>query len=273
MHDLTPDAVLLAPDRSTSYHVSSVRERRHLLGVWAHPDDESYLSAGLMGRAIAAGDRVTLVTLTDGEAGFPENDRRPLAERAQLRRRELRSAMERIGVTDVRFVGLPDGGVADHGDALVGHLGDTMRSLQPDVIATFGPDGITGHDDHVANWRAVTRAWVDVGVGDLWYAAFTVEWLDEWRNVHDDFGVWMTGEPEGIDPRSAVARLELRGDELARKRSVLGEHASQTVGIATALGEDTYRSWIRQETFRRPTADDVRAAVRPEEHLLAGVGS
>ncbi len=273
MNEATDDLVLLAPDRSTRYRVSPVRERRHLLGVWAHPDDEAYLSAGLMGRAIEAGDRVTLVTLTDGEAGFPEDDRRPIGERSQLRRRELRSAMERIGVTDVRFLGLPDGAVADHGDALVGHLAEVMRSLQPDVIATFGPDGITGHDDHVANWRAVTRAWLDVGFGDLWYAAQTVDWLDEWRHVHDEFGVWMTGEPEGIDPRSAVAQLELRGDELARKRSVLGEHASQTAGIAAALGEDTYRSWIRQETFRCPTAADVSAAVRPAQRPLVGVAS
>ena len=35
-----------------------------ILGVWAHPDDDIYLSAGLMAVAAAAGERVVDVTAT-----------------------------------------------------------------------------------------------------------------------------------------------------------------------------------------------------------------
>ncbi len=70
----------------------------------------------------------------------------------------------------------------------------------------------------------------------------------------------MTGEPDGIGPDEAVLSLELTGPELDRKRAVLTEHGSQTETIASALGEDGYRSWIRWETFRRPTAVDLAAA-------------
>src|ERR671922_141060 len=35
-----------------------------ILGVWAHPDDEAYLSAGLMARAVRNGSRVVCVTAT-----------------------------------------------------------------------------------------------------------------------------------------------------------------------------------------------------------------
>ena len=40
-----------------------------ILGVWAHPDDDIYLSAGLMAAAVEAGQRVVDVTATRGEGG------------------------------------------------------------------------------------------------------------------------------------------------------------------------------------------------------------
>ena len=164
-------------------------------------------------------------------------------------------------MTDVRFLGLPDGGVADRVDVpLVDAVRALVREIRPDITITFGPDGITGHADHVANWRLVTQAWSDTGIGDLWYAAPARSWLDEWRHVHDEFDVWMTGEPDGIGPDDAVLSLQLVGRELDRKRDVLREHASQTEAIASMLGEDAYRRWIRLETFRQPTAADLAAA-------------
>ncbi|MGH3589327.1 MAG: PIG-L deacetylase family protein, partial [Pseudonocardia sp.] len=42
-----------------------------ILGVWAHPDDETYLCGGLMARAARSGDRVVCVTATRGEQGSP----------------------------------------------------------------------------------------------------------------------------------------------------------------------------------------------------------
>ena len=269
--------VLTAPDRCTSYWASSVAPAvaapkpatRRFLGIWAHPDDEAYLSAALMARTVDEGGQVTLVTLTDGEAGFPDDDPRPAEERARQRRRELTGAMAQIGVTDLRFIGLPDGAVAERGgETLVDTLGAIMRDVRPDVIVTFGPDGITGHDDHVHNWSAVTRAWVDVGIGDLWYAEHTRTWLDEWRHIHDEFGIWMTQEPDGIDPADAVLIIEITGRELDRKRAVLAEHRSQTTTIAAALGEPTYRSWIRQEAFRRPSSRDLAAATGSNTHRV-----
>src|SRR3954453_11417181 len=40
-----------------------------VLGVWAHPDDEAYLSAALMAEARDAGHPVVVATATDGELG------------------------------------------------------------------------------------------------------------------------------------------------------------------------------------------------------------
>ncbi|MEP6666221.1 MAG: PIG-L family deacetylase, partial [Nocardioidaceae bacterium] len=56
-----------------------------ILGIWGHPDDEAYLTAGLMMRAVEAGHRVTCVTATKGEAGFPADDTRSDQERMAVR--------------------------------------------------------------------------------------------------------------------------------------------------------------------------------------------
>ena len=143
----------------TSNHTPAAPPRS-LLGLWAHPDDESYLSAGLMDRVLRAGGRVTVVILTDGEAGFAADDPRPVEERRELRRSELRAAMAALGVDDVRFVGLPDGGLADLGeDEPLAAFRAALADVRPDVTVTFGPDGITGHDDHVVASRLATEAW------------------------------------------------------------------------------------------------------------------
>ena len=51
---------------------SDVAELGTILGIWAHPDDEAYLSGGLMALARDAGPRVVCVTATRGELGTPD---------------------------------------------------------------------------------------------------------------------------------------------------------------------------------------------------------
>lgn len=251
---------ITAADRTTVY----LPAPRRVLGIWAHPDDEAYLSAGLMDRVVRAGGHVTLVVLSDGEAGFPADDARSIGVRRTLRRTELRTAMAEIGVADVRFVGLPDGGVDEAEPApIVDALDGILDEVRPDVTATFGPDGITGHVDHIACWRLATQAWRRRRDGQLWYAAKTEAWLDEWRTLHDQFGLWMTEEPTGVPAAGIRTRITLDAAEVDRKRAVLDGHASQTAGVVAAFGENDYRRWIAEETFRLPTAAElVEAGLR-----------
>ncbi len=82
---------------------------RRLLGVWAHPDDEAYLSATLMGRVTDAGGSVTVVTATRGECGTPDPARHGTPEFGAIREVELRASLGELGVTDLRMLGLRDG--------------------------------------------------------------------------------------------------------------------------------------------------------------------
>src|SRR3954449_1481005 len=65
-----------------------------VLSVWAHPDDETYLCAGLMADAIRRGNRVVCVTATRGELGSTDEERWPPGPAlAEVRTQELMAAL------------------------------------------------------------------------------------------------------------------------------------------------------------------------------------
>ncbi len=250
--------------------ISTISLPKRLLGVWAHPDDESYLSAGLMARVVEAGGTVTVVTVTDGELGFPDDDDRSLGARAAARRREMMAAMGVLGVHDVRFLGHADGGLTEATlPTLTRQVAAAVRALQPDAIVTFGPDGATGHPDHIMTSHATTAAWVETGRGQLLYSCQTVDWYDEFRPMHDAIGMWMGEEPAGTPADGVTVQLDLSPAELDRKRQALAGHESQTAAVAALMGEDTYRRWWERETFRRPDAVDLVGFVEPVLELAA----
>src|SRR5262245_66493629 len=73
-----------------------------LLGVYAHPDDETFSAGGTLAKYVAAGAEVMVVSMTQGEAGQIRDahaaTRRTLGE---VRAAELRRACQELGVTDV----------------------------------------------------------------------------------------------------------------------------------------------------------------------------
>ena len=82
-----------------------------VLGVRAHPDDEAYLSAGLMASARAAGNRVVVATATlGGETGTPDAHRWQPARLAALRQYELVASLAAIYVQEHLWLGLPGTG-------------------------------------------------------------------------------------------------------------------------------------------------------------------
>ena len=98
------------PDHALSRLVAGAPVR--LLGIWAHPDDEAYLSAGLMRRVIRSGGSVTCLMATRGEAGVPLDDPRSPSVIGDMRELELRESLATIGAELLPFLGHPDGGCA-----------------------------------------------------------------------------------------------------------------------------------------------------------------
>jgi LmbE family N-acetylglucosaminyl deacetylase len=127
-----------------------------LVAVLAHPDDESFAIGGTLAKYAAQGFNVDLVVATRGEAGIPGEEPRRTAE---VREGELHMACVELGVRRLEFLGFTDGqlGKVPDGEA-VRRLVERLRRSRPDVVVTFGPDGISGHPDHVAVSRWTTSA-------------------------------------------------------------------------------------------------------------------
>jgi LmbE family N-acetylglucosaminyl deacetylase len=124
--------------------------------ILAHPDDESFGMGGTLAKSAAEGKRVHLVTATRGEAGIPG---KCAAETAVLREAELRRACAEPGVQQLTFLDYMDGELdAVPDSAGAARLLSLMRQTQPDVVVTFGPDGISSHPDHLAVYRWTTAA-------------------------------------------------------------------------------------------------------------------
>ena len=138
-----------------------------LMGVFAHPDDESLGAGGTLAKYASEGVEVAIVTATRGDAGrfhgrrFDDPQHPGAAELARIREGELREAASALGVRDVSCLDYPDQGLdrADPGRA-VADIAWHVRRQRPDVVITFGPDGAYGHPDHVAISQFTTAAMV-----------------------------------------------------------------------------------------------------------------
>lgn len=236
-----------------------------LLGVWAHPDDEAYLSAGLMAAARRRGRRVVVLTMTAGERGTPDPDAWPAERLAEVRRHELRASLAALDVGEHRVVGLPDGRCADFDrTALIRSVLDVLR---PSTIVTFGPDGFTGHPDHraVSDWA--TRAWRSTGCrGDLWYATVTPSFHDDHGELNDAVDLWsmQDGDPPADPVDSLAHQVHLAGRDLDQKLVSLRAHASQTSGMIATVGEERYRTWWSIESFKAAPRSEHPVAARAE---------
>jgi len=221
-----------------------------ILGVWAHPDDEAYLSAGIMAAARDAGSRVVVLTATLGEQGTPDPVSLPPSRLAEIRRAELSRSLEVLRVSDHRTLGYADGSCDDEPVLVAArHVAEVIEEVEPDTILTFGPDGYTGHPDH----RAVS-AWVDSAVAStgvaalVLHAAADARFMAEFADVHDAYDVFFAGRPPMTDVTDLAIRLALRGRDLDRKVAALAAQTSQTAGLIAELG-DRFRDWVAVERF------------------------
>ncbi len=231
-----------------------------ILGVWGHPDDEAYLSAGLMARAVDAGHRVVCVTATHGEAGFPAADRRSVAERKALREKELADCLAILGVREHDYLGFSDGGCgAVPDEAAVAAIAALIDEVQPDSVLTFGPDGGTGHQDHIAVCRWTTIAFDrSAPAGSrLLYSTKTQQWNDRFLAGVDRSTIMMLDnlEAEVVDPTELAIWYSCDEPMLARKLAALRSQASQIEPLVELVGLDFFRELVREEFYRerRPT--------------------
>ena len=130
-----------------------------------HPDDECFSTACTMARYASEGAIVSILTLTRGGAGLwngrAAGDLRQLTEVREL---ELREAARALGVTQVEVLDYPDGAlekieeVEATRERCLSDIVRAIRTYRPQVVVTFGPEGVYGHPDHKVVSRLTVEA-------------------------------------------------------------------------------------------------------------------
>jgi len=139
-----------------------------ILLVFAHPDDESSSVGGTTAKYTERGISVDLICATRGEKGT-RLDVPPEVDTATAREAGLRAAAGITGIRNIYLLGYMDGNLekVDTGK-IASRILNIMREVQPEIVITFGPDGISGHPDHKAISKAATLAFdmsTEAGIG------------------------------------------------------------------------------------------------------------
>lgn len=175
----------------------------HIVVVAPHPDDETLGAGGLICTCAQNAIKVTIISVTDGEAACPEV---PALDR--VRRRELVSAMRELELApaDIFRLGFPDGGLREHEV----ELRRALAKCLPDGVVIVAPFEFDGHPDHEAVARACRAVAEERGLTLVRYPIWA----------------WHRGSAELFMERHSV-RLILSERVRAAKRKAIAEHRSQ----------------------------------------------
>jgi LmbE family N-acetylglucosaminyl deacetylase len=205
-----------------------------VLVVTAHPDDVDFGAAGSIAAWTAAGVEVAYCIATHGDAGgFDETPRDRVPE---LREAEQRAAAKALGVTDVIFLGHPDGRLyVTH--ELRRDITRQIRRVRPQRVLTQSPQRnwqriAPSHPDHLALGEATLCAvYPDARNPFAHPELLAEEGLAAWTVPE----VWLMGGPQ---PDHYVDVT----DTFGRKLEALRAHASQTGHMGDRL-ETMLRTW------------------------------
>jgi LmbE family N-acetylglucosaminyl deacetylase len=138
----------------------TTHQPQRLLGVFAHPDDETFCAGGTFATAVAQGAEVMVVSATRGEAGQIRSAGAATRQTlGRVREQELQRACHRLGIQHTSCLDYTDGTLRDvDQELLIEDIVELLRTFRPDVVITFGSDGGYGHPDHIAISAATTAA-------------------------------------------------------------------------------------------------------------------
>ncbi len=145
---------------------------KKLLFLIAHPDDESFAAAGTMFKNFLAGGQNYIVCATLGERGKSHMGRSVTQkELRKIRKNELIKVAEFLKVSGLYFFKFPDAGLKAHGRDLEAKTKKLAKKIKPDYIFSFGPDGMSGHLDHIAAGKAARQVSKKLGIPFVAFAA------------------------------------------------------------------------------------------------------
>jgi LmbE family N-acetylglucosaminyl deacetylase len=223
-----------------------------VLVVVAHPDDAEFWVGGSIAQWTDAGGEVTYCVLSDGEGGGFD-PATPRTQIPRIRRAEQVEAAALLGVGDVRFFGLGEGGFRQAGRELHVDLVRVIRQVRPQRVVTWSPEWNwqrfrSCHPDHLATGAAVlTAIYPDAGNQFALPQLKEQEGLNGW--TVDE--VWLLNSPQ----REVNHYVDITGT-FDRKVAAVRAHVSQI------KDPDTLAARLRERI-----APNTAAAGLPEGRL------
>jgi len=209
-----------------------------VLCVLAHPDDVDFGSAGTVAGWTAAGTEVTYCIVTDGDAGgFDET---PRDQMGPLRRAEQTAAAKAVGVTDVRFLGYPDGRLEPTLE-LRRDISRVIRQVRPQRVVTTSPERMwerigASHPDHMTVGESTLRAvYPDARNPFAFPELLADEGLEAWTVSE----VWVSASPRADHAVDVT-------DVVDRKFAALQSHVTQVSHQPEGQLEEFVTGWMRQ---------------------------
>lgn len=237
--------------------------------IVAHPDDDTFGCAGTV--ALHANDpafRFVLVHATDGEAGeIAQSSGATRATLGAVRREEDRRSWIALGRAPDRheWLGYPDHRLDEVPiEELTARVETVLREETPDVVITFGPDGVTAHPDHVAIGDAATRAFHACradglpGFRRLVHTAIPQSTIDAWNDE------LVAAGREPMDPTQLYVPRGVPDDTIGVD--------VDTSGVAPLVVAALAEHRTQQDTFQDWTDEQRLAALSREHGLIAWPG-
>lgn len=238
-------------------------KKRKIMGIFAHPDDDTFGPGGTFAKYAKAGHEVHVLTATAGQAGRAAGV--PIETTlGEHRKKELKDAFSIMGVSHSRLLDFYDGTLSEHQIPLLQHfILEEVNTFNPDVIIVYERNGISLHLDHIAVTKAVIKLY-DAG------------------KIHTP-KIYYFGLPQEI-----VAFFDHEGGLGVEKRAIIDikdfsetkvkamkAHASQEKDWKKIIdrlerGGKVYKDFPNQEHFQlaRTSLSNLKF---PENDLLAGI--
>ena len=255
------------------------------MAIVAHPGDEAFGFGGALASAAASGAYVVVVCVTRGvfdarlldkapaPGGRNRHYSKPVVWRNldTVREDELRRSVAMLGVRVLRMLDYSETQLeAVDYHTLVGRIVEPIRMHRPEVILSFGANGLTGDPDHVVVHRAVRDAFERAGE-PLAYEDDLEEDQVAWRAAKLYELAAVGDEGSAGDDAAPTLTLDL-GEVAPLKLAAINRHVTQTgsSGAFTDWSADERDRYLATESYRlvRSNLPVPAGAAAPEETSL-----
>lgn len=236
--------------------INDVATLGNILGLWAHPDDETWASAGIMCRARNNNQKVVCINATKGELGVQDEKRWPAKNLAAVRAEELKKSLDCIGEGIKHYwLDYRDGDCANIDcDLAISKIFDIAKQHKIDTILTFGPDGLTGHHDHrsVSNWASllVQKKYRDIKPRIFHVVESKERYYQHLKDLDEDFNIYFNIDmPPLISEQQLDLCIQLDALEVEKKLGALHAQESQTSQLFAKVSRDKLVKILDKECF------------------------